>query len=108
MASQHAHQRVGLVDSASGYCCRAVYPRACSNRALIWVGTACLLNARRCGRTHCRYRGPYYLTMIAPVLVLASGIISAGFYGWLGLGVLIFAGSKIIWWVTEWAWGKFS
>ena len=76
--------------------------------ALIWMGTACIVNARRCGRTHCRYTGPYYLVMIAPLLVLASGILSAGFYGWLGLGVLIFAGSKIIWWVTEWAWGKFS
>ena len=76
--------------------------------ALIWMGTACILNARRCGRTHCRYTGPYYLAMIVPVLVLASGIISADFYGWLALGVLILAGSKIIWWATEWAWGKFS
>ncbi len=44
--------------------------------ALVWMGTACILNARRCGRTHCRYTGPYYLTMIAPVLVLASGVVS--------------------------------
>jgi hypothetical protein len=22
--------------------------------ALMWMGTACVLNARRCGRTHCR------------------------------------------------------
>src|SRR5262249_34661986 len=42
--------------------------------ALIWMGTACILNSRRCGRTHCRYTGPYYLAMIAPVLVLASGV----------------------------------
>jgi hypothetical protein len=45
--------------------------------ALVWMGTACILNSRRCGRTHCRYTGPYYLAMIAPVLVLARGIISA-------------------------------
>src|SRR6267154_4409689 len=38
--------------------------------ALSWMGTACILNARRCGRRHCRYTGPYYLAMIAPVLVL--------------------------------------
>jgi hypothetical protein len=31
--------------------------------ALIWMGTACILNSRRCGRTHCRYTGPYYLVM---------------------------------------------
>jgi hypothetical protein len=76
--------------------------------ALILMGAACILNARRCGRTHCRYTGPYYLAMIVPVLVLVSGIASANFYGWLALGILILAGSKAIWWATERAWGKFS
>jgi hypothetical protein len=76
--------------------------------ALIWMGTACILNSRRCGRTHCRYTGPYYLVMIAPVLVLASGAISVDFYAWLSLAVLILAGSLVIWWGTERAWGKFS
>ena len=76
--------------------------------ALIWMGTACILNARQCGRTHCRYTGPYYLAMIAPVLVLGSGVVSAGIYGWIALGVIILGGSKLIWWATERAWGKFS
>jgi len=76
--------------------------------ALTWMGTACILNARRCGRTHCRYTGPYYLAMIAPVLVLASGVMSVDSYGWLILAVFILAGSKIIWWATERAWGEFS
>ena len=61
------------------------------------MGVACILNARRYSRTHCRYTGPYYLAMIAPVFLLAAGIGSAGFSGWLILGVLILAGSKIIW-----------
>ena len=76
--------------------------------ALLWMGVACILNARRCGRTHCRYTGPYYLAMIAPVLLFAVDIGAAGFFAWLILGVLILAGSRIIWWVTEHAWGKFS
>jgi hypothetical protein len=76
--------------------------------ALVWMGTACILNSRRCGRTHCRYTGPYYLAMIAPVLALASGVISVGFYGWLALAVLILGGSMTIWWATERARGKFS
>ena len=76
--------------------------------ALVWMGTACVLNAKRCGRTHCRYTGPYYLTMVAPVLVLASGIVSMELYGWLVLGALILAGGRIIWWTTERAWGNFS
>jgi hypothetical protein len=76
--------------------------------ALIWMGSACILNARQCGRTHCRYTGPYYLAMIIPVLVIASSGVSANFYGWIVVGVVIVAGSKIIWWATERAWGKFS
>src|SRR5262245_30472993 len=76
--------------------------------ALVWMGTACILNSRRCGRTHCRYTGPYYLAMIVPVLVLASGVIPIDFYAWLSLAVLILGGSMIIWWATERAWGKFS
>src|SRR5216684_3383390 len=69
--------------------------------ALIWMGTACILNARRCNRTHCRYTGPYYLTMIVPVFVLAMGIASAGIYGWISLGVFIVGGSGLIWGAKE-------
>ena len=76
--------------------------------ALVWTGTACILNARRCGRTHCRYTEPYYLAMIPLVLVLAFGIVPIEFYGWAALGVLVVVGSWIIWWATERAWGKFS
>src|SRR6267142_3444737 len=76
--------------------------------ALIWMGTACILNARRCNRTHCRYTGPYYLAMIVPVFVLGMGVVSAEIYAWVVLGVLIVAGSKLIWWTTERAWGEFS
>ena len=76
--------------------------------ALIWMGTACILNATRCSRTHCRYTGPYYLAMIIPVLILGSGALSVGPYVWLVLGALILAGSKIIWWTTERKLGRYS
>ena len=76
--------------------------------ALAWMGVACNLNARRCGRTHCGYTGPYYLAMIIPVIMFASGIVPADIYGWLALAVFILAGGWIIWWATERAWGKFS
>src|SRR5215831_18054176 len=35
-------------------------------RAVVWIamlasmGAACVINARRCGRTHCRYTGPFF------------------------------------------------
>jgi len=76
--------------------------------ALIWMGTACILNARRCGRIHCRYTGPFYLAMIAPVVLLASGIVAANFYGWLAIAALVVFGGWFIWWATERTWGKFS
>lgn len=76
--------------------------------ALIWMGTACILNARRCGRTHCRYTGPYYLAMIAPVALFASGLVTVNFHGWLALAALIVFGGWIIWWLTERVWGKYS
>ncbi|MFL4980349.1 MAG: hypothetical protein ACJ8FV_17915 [Xanthobacteraceae bacterium] len=76
--------------------------------ALIWMGTACILNAKRCGRTHCRYTGPYYLAMIVPTLVIGSGIVAVGIHGWLVLACIVLLGSKLIWWMTERAWGKFS
>ena len=76
--------------------------------ALIWMGTACILNARRCNRTHCRYTGPYYVAMIVPVFLLGMGVIAGGIYGWISLGVFIVGGSGLIWWATERTWGKFS
>ena len=51
--------------------------------ALGWMGTACILNARRCNRTHCRYTGPYYLAMIVPVMALGAGLVTVGILAWL-------------------------
>jgi Ca2+/Na+ antiporter len=76
--------------------------------ALIWMGAACILNARRCNRTHCRYTGPYYLAMIVPVLALGSGAVSVSFYAWLALACVILLGSRLVWWATELAWGRYS
>ena len=76
--------------------------------ALAWMGTACLLNARRCGRTHCRYTGPYYLLMIVPVLLAGAQLIPLDRIGWTALGIAIVAGGKLMRWLTERAWGRFS
>ena len=76
--------------------------------ALTWMGVACLLNASRCGRTHCRYTGPFYLAMTGPTLLLGFGVLSAGLLGWSILACVMLAGGKILWWATERAWGEFS
>ena len=76
--------------------------------ALIWMGTACLMNARRCGRTHSRFTGPFYLALIIPVMLHGFGLFPLGSYAWWILGAVILFGGKIIWWATEAAWEKFS
>ena len=76
--------------------------------ALIWMGAACLMNAQRCGRTHCRFTGPFYLFLIIPVLLLGFGLLPLGPYAWWILGIVIILGGKIIWWATEVALGRFS
>jgi hypothetical protein len=76
--------------------------------ALGWMGAACMLNARRCHRTHCRYTGPYYLAMIVPVMVLGTGLVPVGIPGWISMVVIILGGSGLLWWATERTWGKFS
>jgi hypothetical protein len=76
--------------------------------ALLWMATACLLNARRYGRTHCRYTGPYYLAMMVPAALMGTCVIPFGFYAWLVWGAAIVLGSGFLWWSTERAWGKFS
>jgi hypothetical protein len=76
--------------------------------SLTWMGLACILNAQRCGRTHCRYTGPFFLAMILPVLVLGTVGASTGLAEWIALGVLIEVGGRLLWWATERAWGTFQ
>ena len=76
--------------------------------ALVWMGAACLFNARRSGRTHCWITGPYYIAMVGPVLALGTGTVAAGLYAWIACALLILVGDKIIWWATERAWGIYS
>ena len=76
--------------------------------ALAWMGAACMINARRCNRTHCRYTGPYYIATIAPVIAVGAGFVTVGILGWICLGAIILGGAGLIWYATERAWGKFS
>ena len=76
--------------------------------ALLWMGSACLLNARRCGRTHCRITGPYYFILIGPVLLQGAGLVSFGSYAWWLLGGAILLGGKAVWWASERVWGPYS
>ena len=75
---------------------------------LAWMGWACLQNARRCGRTHCRYTGPFFLAMAVLVMLYATGIVPLGHQPWLILGISIVAGNALIWWGSERLLGTYS
>ena len=75
---------------------------------LVWMGLACLANARRCGRTHCRYTGPFFLAMAGLVAVYAVGALPLGNQPWLMLGTLIVVGNALVWWGSERLLGTYS
>ena len=75
---------------------------------LAWMGGACIANARRCDRTHCRYTGPFFLAMTGLVLAHAAGLVPLGSQPWLVLGLLIAVGNAVIWWGSERLFGTYS
>ncbi len=75
--------------------------------ALVWMGTACLVNARRCGRVHCRFTGPFFLVMAVVVALHGLGVIPLGPWGWAGIGIVIALGTAAIWILSERLWGRY-
>ena len=75
--------------------------------ALLWKGFACLVNAARCGRTHCYFTGPFFLLLALMTMLHGFRIIDLGANGWGWLGLAIILGSVTLWVFTERVWGKF-
>lgn len=69
--------------------------------ALLWMGGACLANARRCGRIHCLFTGPFLIAMAATVVAYATGILALGASGWNIIGAATLFGSAALWWGSE-------
>src|SRR5262245_42385267 len=68
--------------------------------ALVWMGTACLANARRCGRTHCHLTGPFFLVMAVTVLLNGVDLLPLGPHGWRWLGAVTAAGTALLWFIS--------
>ena len=75
---------------------------------LLWMGGACIANARHCQRTHCRFTGPFLILMAALVAAYAAGVLALGPYGWDILAGTAFIGSALLWWGSERILGPFG
>lgn len=74
---------------------------------LIWMGVACVLNARRCGRLHCFFTGPFFLVMAAVSLAHGLKVVSLGPAGWSWIGGIVVAGWIVLHYGTEAIWGRY-
>jgi hypothetical protein len=75
--------------------------------SLVWMGVACLLNARKCRRTHCFYTGPFFIVMAVISLLHGSDVIAINDNGWRWLGFVIAVVSISIWVFSESILGKY-
>lgn len=71
-------------------------------RTAVWVvalaimGTACVLNAFRCGRVHCYATGPFFLGMATVALLYGLGVVPLGKNGWNLISATVLIGALIL------------
>ena len=75
---------------------------------LLFMGSACLANARRCHRTHCRYTGPFLILMAAIVALYALGLVPLGGNGWTLLSAIALGGSVALCCISESILGRYQ
>ena len=75
--------------------------------ALATMGTACIVNALRCGRVHCYLTGPFFFLMALVALSYGLGILHLGRNGWNLLGVIALIGAIALWFLPEMLLGKY-
>jgi hypothetical protein len=74
---------------------------------LAFMGGACLVNARRCGRRHCYVTGPFFFALAAVSLLYGLGILPFGREGWRDLAIVLLVGSCALTCLPEWVWGRY-
>ena len=74
--------------------------------AFTWMGGACLLNARRCGRLHCYFSGPILLLGAALVATIGFDVINVGAVGMNAVAATTLALAGLTY-LLELVWGKY-
>jgi len=78
-----------------------------SPTSLTIMGTACLLNASRCGRVHCRFTGPFFILCAIISLGYGLGLLPLGSSGWKWIGVGTIVGALVLCCIPELFFGRY-
>jgi hypothetical protein len=71
------------------------------------MAAGCLINARRCGRIHCYFTGPFLSLMALASLSYGFGWLPLGSGGWNWIAGVTLAGAVILGCVPELLFGKY-
>src|SRR6185312_4494973 len=85
-----------------------LYPVIAWPLALGFMGAVCLVNARRCGRRHCLFTGPFFLLMAVISLLDWTRVLDLGTRGWSKLSVVLLLGGVLLTCVQEALWGRYA
>jgi hypothetical protein len=75
--------------------------------SLLIMGSACLVNARGCGRMHCYFTGPFFLLMAVVSLMFGLHLLPLGAHGWSYISIALLSGAMVLCVVPEWVWGRY-
>ena len=74
--------------------------------SFVWMGTGCILNARRCHRLHCYISGPAFFLGAAALVLLATGIALSGPHSLINI-VSITLAVALLSFVPEMIWRRY-
>src|SRR5215831_3751865 len=69
--------------------------------SLAFLGVACLVNASRCGRVHCRFTGPFFILGALVSLGYGVGLLQLGTSGWQWIGAVTIVGAIVLTCIPE-------
>lgn len=94
-----------IISSAAG--ANPILRTAIWVAALTTMGAGCVVNARRCGRVHCYFTGPFFLAMAIVTLLYGSGIARLGTHGWSMISLGLVIGTLILCCLPEAFFGRY-
>lgn len=98
---------IGIILVTSNFAVDAWVVTAGWTVSLLIMGTACLVNSRRCGRMHCFFTGPFFLTIAVVSLMHGTHVLPLGPHGWSYISLVLLSGAVLLCVVPEWIWGRY-